>query len=381
MKKLRVRMVVSRILPALACGWVLALIVVSGCSGRQEAEPEAEKPAGPAAGKQTKAEKKKATGSGGRKVGNYTIVGPFIHKNLGIFLIKGKETLPPDAEFVTLDEAIQQKILVVHETGNVSKLAVENVSKNKTVFIQAGDIVKGGKQDRVLSVDLIVKANSGKLPIASFCVERGRWSGRGVEDRAKFAVGGRATGKKMRLAMRSKTDQGEVWKEVAANQGKLSKTLKVVVTDARSASSFQLSLENKELKSTSKEYIDKLKAIVDKHPDAIGYAFTVNGGFSSADIYGSRKLFSKLWPRMLEACAVEAIADYDKKAEGKKPDESWVNGLFVDGHVEAKIKSMKKRQVSKRLNYNVSERAKVIGYDTIDAEAGLIYHKSYDAKE
>ena len=55
------------------------------------------------------------------------------------------------------------------------------------MFIQAGDIVKGGKQDRVLTVSLLLPAKSGRVPIASFCVEQGRWSARGKEDHAKFS--------------------------------------------------------------------------------------------------------------------------------------------------------------------------------------------------
>ena len=53
--------------------------------------------------------------------------------------------------------------------------------------MQAGDIVKGGKQDRVVTVSFLLPAKSGRMPIASFCVEQGRWSARGKEDLAKFS--------------------------------------------------------------------------------------------------------------------------------------------------------------------------------------------------
>src|SRR5262249_5531978 len=59
------------------------------------------------------------------------------------------------------------------------ELVVENLSPDVEVYIQAGDIVKGGRQDRVLSYDLIVPPRSGKVPLAAFCVEAGRRQPRG----------------------------------------------------------------------------------------------------------------------------------------------------------------------------------------------------------
>jgi hypothetical protein len=62
----------------------------------------------------------------------------------------------------------------------VNELIVENLS-DEEVYIQSGDIVKGGRQDRTLGYDLIVPKKSGKVKITSFCVEHGRWSARGRE--------------------------------------------------------------------------------------------------------------------------------------------------------------------------------------------------------
>ena len=55
------------------------------------------------------------------------------------------------------------------------------------MFVQSGDIVKGGKQDRVLTVSLVLPPRSGRIAIAAFCVEQGRWSARGKEDVKTFA--------------------------------------------------------------------------------------------------------------------------------------------------------------------------------------------------
>src|SRR5262249_41621128 len=76
--------------------------------------------------------------------GDYRISEPKTYKNLTIFLIQGKDTLPASVP-LTLEEALKQKMVIVHETGNVNELAIENVSKDADVFVQSGDIVKGGK--------------------------------------------------------------------------------------------------------------------------------------------------------------------------------------------------------------------------------------------
>ena len=85
-------------------------------------------------------------------------------KNLSVFLIHGKNQID-NKNILTLQEAMEQKILVVYETSNVNELMVENKSSQYEVFIQSGDIVKGGKQDRVLGVDIILPAKSGKISV------------------------------------------------------------------------------------------------------------------------------------------------------------------------------------------------------------------------
>src|SRR5688572_10872684 len=81
--------------------------------------------------------------------GGYRISGPAAHGNLSVFLIHGADEVGQE-NVLTLQEAMAQGILVVHETSSVNELAVENTSSDRDVFIQSGDIVKGGKQDRVL---------------------------------------------------------------------------------------------------------------------------------------------------------------------------------------------------------------------------------------
>src|SRR5262245_36873783 len=139
---------------------------------------------------------------------NYTVSGPYLHKNLTSLLLRGADQRQ-DRRPLTLQEAMERKGFVVHETGAVNNLAIENLS-DEEVFVQSCDIVKGGRQDRVLALDLIVPPKSGKVQIASFCVEHGRWSGRGNEMAVAFGSSEKAlSSKDLKIAAKHSASQGD----------------------------------------------------------------------------------------------------------------------------------------------------------------------------
>ncbi len=104
------------------------------------------------------------------------ISGPVAYDNLAVYFIHGKSA--PGKVPLTLDEALAKGTGRVLETGD--ELQIKNLGDDE-VFVQSGDIVKGGRPGPDLMVSLILPPRSGRIPIASFCVEQGRWSGRGGE--------------------------------------------------------------------------------------------------------------------------------------------------------------------------------------------------------
>ena len=83
--------------------------------------------------------------------GAFQLSGPYLHEQLAVFLIHGPDQTD-EQNLLTLEEAVALKRLVVHETGTVGELELENLSATDYVFVQAGDIVKGGWQDRTIAV-------------------------------------------------------------------------------------------------------------------------------------------------------------------------------------------------------------------------------------
>lgn len=309
------------------------------------------------------------------QAGDYRLSGPYTHKNLTIFLVHGKNVFDGKT-FITLEEAMTQKKVVVYETKTVNTLAIENVS-DEDIYVQAGEIVKGGQQDRMISIDLIVPRRSGKMPIGAFCVERGRWSGRGNERTTVFSSSSDTVSTKhIKLAAKKANSQGEVWKSVTVAQDKLSQNVGTRVNSTVSDSSLQLAVENGKVRETADTYIKSLSNIVNGRTDVIGYVFAINGKVNSADIYGSSQLFKKLWPKLLKANAVEAIAELQsEKFAAPKPEQAKT--FLSDSH---KAKATEK-DVSKRVGLVTGEDEENVFFETRDrAQKDAWVHRNYIKK-
>jgi len=290
----------------------------------------------------------------------YRVTGPVVHDNLAIYLVHGQSAA--GAVPLTLGEALARQSVKVHETGNVNELQIENLGSDE-VFVQSGDIVKGGQQDRVLTMSFVLPPKSGEVGLAAFCVEHGRWSARGTENVKAFASATEAMpSRTAKLAMRAPreaavaasaagdsassdtyTRQQEVWASVASTQGKLSENLSAAVAAPSSATSLQLSLENEKLQKARAAYTGALQAAGESKEDIIGYVFAINGRIVSADVYPSTALYRKMWGKQLAAGVTEAIgeangtrgqvpaqqaaAEFLKSAEGSAAREETVNGF------------------------------------------------------
>jgi ARG/rhodanese/phosphatase superfamily protein len=287
--------------------------------------------------------------------------GPYTRDNLTIYLVHGDDQLK-GKDLLTLEEALEQKKVIVHETKNVNELSIENVS-DREVFIQAGDLVKGGQQDRTIANDMILAAKSGKVPLNSFCVESGRWQQRGGEDAAKFgSAKEQIANKDLKIAARRAMRQKEVWQEVEKAQTKLSKNLNTDVKAAQSATSYQLTLEHKKLREAVDAHVKKLSGTIEGKDDVIGYVFAVNGKLNSADVYASHALFVKLWPKLLRSTAVEAVSELQKDKKFESVTAEQVQAFLAD----ADAAKANERDINGRTKTVTQETHKTIRFDTRD---------------
>lgn len=306
---------------------------------------------------------------------DYRISGPFTHKNLTIFLIHGKNLIE-NKSFLTLQEALEQNKVVVYETKDVNELSIENRS-DQDIYVQAGDIVKGGQQDRVLAVDLIVPPKSGKMAIAAFCVESGRWNKREGERAEVFNSSAEMVATKdLKMAAKSAKSQGAVWENVTVAQDKLSENLSTRVNSSVSESSLQLAVENRKVQQTAAGYTRALAGVVKAKNDVIGYVFAINGEVNSADVYASNQLFMKLWPKLLKANAIEAIAELQKDLKFEPATTESVKTFLA----EAETSRASEKEVTPRISLVTREDEKNILFETQDRTQKRWIHRNYIRK-
>lgn len=332
----------------------------------------------------------------------YRLGEPIIHENLAIYLVHGKSAAGPVP--LTLAEALGKQAVKVHETGNVNELQIENLGTDE-VFVQSGDIVKGGQQDRVLTVSLILPPKSGRIPIASFCVEQGRWSARGKEDVKTFTTASAVVpSREAKIAMRApaapagadpaptggvgqrihgiaaapvsdtSARQQEIWRKVRKTQEGLSSNLGVTVNAAASQSSLQLALEHEKLEAAQSAYLAALQPAGEKESDVIGYVFAVNGKLNSAEMYPSNGLFRKMWPKLLKASITEAIGQ--KNAGGEPTPSREAAMAFLD---DANKGAASEKTLTANVRLETRSAQKAFYFETRRATGGWV-HRSYLAK-
>ncbi len=228
---------------------------------------------------------------------------------------------------------------IQRESGaEVNRLVLINNSK-RPLLLLAGEIVTGGKQDRVIGKDRIVPAESDPVDLSVFCVEPGRWvatsdhfgtSGATYAGSAGGIGAGSAGTMMAQPSVRAKAmgdkDQNQVWAEVRKQQQSM--TVEVAGAapvasgdEIRSTSSYARVMENKDVKQRVDEiavpiqhnYESLIKQLRDRK--AVGVVVAVNGRIIWSDIFASTELLEKYWPKLVRSYASEAVVTRAKGGE------------------------------------------------------------------
>ncbi|MFZ1984567.1 MAG: DUF6569 family protein [Desulfatitalea sp.] len=300
---------------------------------------------------------------------DYQLSGPYRCENLSVFLIHGNDKVS-GKKFLSLAEALDKRLVTIHETGNVNRLTAQNHSAESYIFIQSGDIVKGGRQDRTLGQDVLLPPKSGKIALDSFCVEQGRWSQRGKETAATFSSSSKhLSSKELKLAAKRAKSQTEVWKAVAAEQERLSQTVGQSVRNDASATSLQLSLESNAIEEKSRKYQQMLLPIGQGEKDAVGFAYAIDGQFTTAEVYGSSALFQMLWPKLIEAATCESIALYKPQPVAPPTDHAVIKTYILEALSSPRIQEASDKYTQRKTSDSKESHA----FETKDEKDQLIH--------
>jgi hypothetical protein len=285
----------------------------------------------------------------------YKVLEPIRHGSLTVFPVVAPKSYVT-SEFLTLDEGLRSGEVIVTEYGNVRGLMrrrpapavqVQNAEVNRLVLINnakrpllllAGEIVTGGKQDRVIGKDRIVPAESDPVDLSVFCVEPGRWVassdhfgtsgatyGGGIGSGNGAAAGTMMAQPSIRAKAMGDKDQAEVWAEVRKQQQSVAVEVMAgaptSTQEIQSTSSYARVMENKDVK----EKVDEIAAPIQQNYEslikqlrdrkAVGVVVAVNGRIIWADVFASTDLLERYWPKLVRSYASEAVVSRAKGGE------------------------------------------------------------------
>jgi ARG/rhodanese/phosphatase superfamily protein len=108
--------------------------------------------------------------------------------------------------------------------------------------------------------------------------------------------------------------------------------------------------------------------------DAIGYVMAINGKVVCADVYASRELFLKLWPKMVKACAVEAFSELQKDKKFTPATAEAVKAFLADSE-KGKAKN---EDINKRVRLTTVDSKDNVLFETRDNDQpSAVLHKNY----
>jgi len=250
------------------------------------------------------------------------------HENLEIHFLIGP-SIPPD--YLTLAEGCSQQLAQVFETGRVGRLAVLNKSTDRPLFIQAGELLKGGLQDRTIATDLVLDPGEKYDALPTYCVERARWSKREAEDHTKFTPTQEfVSTKPLRKSVERRADQGEVWAAVSKAQLDMASAVPGYQESTVSASSYKISLEDAALQKNVEDWFHAIHERSPLDEKTVGAAVTINGQLEKIDWYGHAQMFQRLWPGLLRAAILEALLEKEPDTKSPRPlDETRFRDLLL----------------------------------------------------
>jgi hypothetical protein len=287
---------------------------------------------------------------------NYTLLDPIRSGNLTVFPVVANQSFDTGG-FITLDEGLRSGDVVVTEAGQarglirrrpghpdvihpirdaeVSRLVLVNNSK-RPLLLLAGEIVIGGKQDRVIAKDRIVPAESDPIDLGVFCVEPGRWvAANGKYEFSGGSVGGLFASPGVRGSAMAAKSQQQVWDNVGKSKQAMATMVPApAAAEVNSTTSYARVMDNKEVQQKVDSVAEPVERTYQsvigqlREKNAVGVVIALNGDMVWADIFASTQLLQKYWPKLIRSYATEAVITRTHGGEvSRKQAQKFLNDL------------------------------------------------------
>jgi hypothetical protein len=305
-------------------------------------------------------------------------------ENITVFPVVLKEKVNVDADYITLDEGTEKKLVVVSEKGadienagninqgntnsnvqmnqvqqqynssqgEVNEVQVSNLS-DQTLFVMAGEIILGGKQDRVVQKDVIIPPRTKNFPVAVFCVEHGRWSGESMS----FESSKNLTQMKLRKKAMF-TNQQEVWNEVA-EQNKKQQT-------ETETGTYRAVIKNEKVAKEMEPHVQAINKFLAGMDNLTGVVVAIDGKVVAIDVFFTPKMFTQVRDKIIKSYVLEAMT---REKPVKKAATLAEAEKFIANAENAQAKMNRE---------NVSAKLKGYNFDSESIEGEMIQHDGKD---
>ncbi|MEO7990779.1 MAG: DUF6569 family protein [Chryseolinea sp.] len=230
--------------------------------------------------------------------------------------------------------SVVDSVATVFDEAEVNRLFVENIFSD-TIIILGGEVVQGGKQDRMIAQDFMVLPHSGKLDIAVYCVEHGRWTY--SDESTVFATTMNMAPPEVRRAADAPAAQEKVWDKVAEMTSKM---------DAPSPTgALAFAVADGKMQEPLLPYKKHFESI-EWPEDVVGVIAVMGNKIVALDIFAQHQLFTRYYPNLLSSYISDAHAVSDSTTMPYAEVESFLSELInndaaLDKHIQQRGTQLK----------------------------------------
>jgi hypothetical protein len=274
-----------------------------------------------------------------RPEGEWRLLDPVTYENISVFPVVSSYS-QDTSTFLTLEQGLSTGEVAVQEQGSetmvrgrdgrpvyipqpttgasVNQLVLINRSR-RPLLLLAGELVSGGKQDRVIGKDRIVPAGAPPLPLDVFCVEHGRWTGS-----AQFAAANTIVHPSVRESAAIDKEQTKVWSSVrngtnleapsAAPPARISQdSIQGAIAGNGRTEAYEKIYESRAVGVSIDDFVGEVERRFAsatsglKGERVVGVVVAYGGDVAWSDIFASGDLFDQYWRKLLRSYAVEAM--------------------------------------------------------------------------
>jgi hypothetical protein len=227
------------------------------------------------------------------------------YRRLTIFLLELDEPEDP-TPYTSVQQALAAGVLDVRESqqDNISALRVRNRGTD-AVLMLAGEVLLGGKQNRILRDDVLLSPRSDWVRVPVACVEERRWSrqSRPFQRRIHMAP------LQLRAASQSGRSQDGIWHDIRGYHERFG-----VESKSRDLAAIR---DTERVRQALRDY----RRHFGRHcwrPETVGMVVARRGRIVGADIFCNARVFRQHRDRLLDSYAIDCIAPQPRQKEADR---------------------------------------------------------------